>query len=201
MLDRVSTAETLHEPHHEAGSSTVLGFWFYLMSDCILFASVFAAYVLLAPATAGGPTPKEIFDLPYVAVETGFLLVSSFTYGLAMIAVERERQDLVMRWLGVTFLLGLGFIGMEIHEFAGLIAEGAGPDRSAFLTGFFTLVGTHGAHVTAGLAWMALLMAQVAQRGLSDTNRTRLMCLSLFWHFLDVIWIGVFTVVYLRGAM
>lgn len=201
MLNRVTTADTLHEPHHDAGSSAILGFWFYLMSDCILFACVFAAYVLLAPATAGGPSGKEIFDLSYVAVETGLLLVSSFTYGLAAIASGNGRRDAAIRWLGVTFLLGLAFIGMEIHEFRGLIAEGNGPDRSAFLSGFFTLVGTHGLHVTAGLVWMALLMAQVAQRGLTATNRTRLMCLSLFWHFLDVIWIGVFTVVYLRGAM
>lgn len=203
MLQKVTTVGPVpgDEHEHDPGHTTVLGFWFYLMTDCILFACVFAAYIVLGNSTAGGPVAAEIFDLPYVAVETACLLISSFTYGLAMIALGQNRQDMVLRWLAVTFLLGLAFIGMEIHEFYALVSENAGPDRSAFLSGFFTLVGTHGLHVTAGLGWMAIMMLQVVQRGLGEVNRTRLMCLSLFWHFLDIIWIGVFTIVYLRGAM
>lgn len=189
-----------HE-HHDAGSGILLGFWIYLMSDCILFAGVFAAYALLHGETAGGPAGHTLFELPYVLVETFCLLVSSFTYGMAVLAIAKRKRGTVLAWLAVTFLLGLAFIGMEVNEFHHLVSIGAGPDRSAFLSSFFTLVGTHGLHVTAGLVWMALLMAQVAQKGLTATNQTRLMCLSLFWHFLDIIWIGVFTVVYLNGAL
>ena len=189
-----------HEEHHDDGSTTTLGFWIYLMSDCILFASLFAAFAVLRGQLAGGPGAREIFSLPYVAVETAFLLVSSFTYGMAMISMGRQRQGAVLVWLVLTMLLGLGFLGMEVHEFADLIREGAGPDRSAFLSAFFTLVGTHGLHVTSGIVWMVVLMIHVLRRGLTPANQTRLMCLSLFWHFLDVVWIGVFTVVYLMGV-
>lgn len=188
------------EEHHDAGAITTLGFWIYLMSDCILFAALFASFAVLRGATAGGPSGREIFSLPYVAVETACLLVSSFTYGMAMISADQKRQAWVLRWLGLTLLLGLTFVGMEIHEFVKLIGDGAGPDRSGFLSAFFTLVGTHGLHVTAGMVWMAVLIAHVLRRGLTEANRTRLMCLSLFWHFLDIVWIGVFTVVYLMGA-
>jgi cytochrome o ubiquinol oxidase subunit 3 len=204
MLDALSTAPSAHaegHEHHDAGSSTILGFWIYLMSDCILFAGVFATYAVLGGEVAGGPTGKQLFDLPYVLVETFCLLISSFTYGMAILAVNGDKRGQVLAWLLVTFLLGLSFICMELNEFHHMIAEGAGPDRSAFLSSFFTLVGTHGLHVTSGLIWMAVLMAQVMQRGLTSVNQTRLMCLSLFWHFLDIIWIGVFTVVYLKGAI
>lgn len=187
------------DEHAEAGK-TPLGFWIYLMSDCILFASVFAGFVVVRGNLAGGPNGRELFELNYVAVETGLLLVSSLTYGLAMIAAGQNKLNAVFGWLAVTFLLGLGFIGMEVNEFAKLIAEGAGPGRSAFLSGFFTLVGTHGLHVTAGLIWMAVMFAHLARRGLSGVNQTRLLLLSLFWHFLDIIWIGVFSIVYLMGA-
>jgi cytochrome o ubiquinol oxidase subunit III len=190
----------LHEEHHDDGSTTTLGFWIYLMSDCILFASLFASYAVLRGQLAGGPGPRELFSLPYVAVETACLLVSSFTYGMAMIGMQRGRQSAVLGWLVLTMLLGLGFLGMEVNEFAELIHEGAGPDRSAFLSAFFTLVGTHGLHVTSGIVWMLVLMLHVVRRGLTPANQTRLMCLSLFWHFLDVVWIGVFTVVYLVGV-
>ena len=186
--------------HHDTQSKVTLGFWIYLMSDCILFACLFATFSVLRHSTFGGPDGREIFDLPYVAVETGCLLVSSFTYGLAMLAMNRGDRSWTMRWLVVTMLLGMTFVGMEIHEFAGLVAKGFGPDRSGFLSAFFTLVGTHGLHVTAGIIWMMVLMVHLRRRGLTETNRTRLMCLSLFWHFLDVIWIGVFTVVYLMGV-
>ncbi len=188
------------EEHHDAGAITTLGFWIYLMSDCILFAALFASFAVLRGATAGGLSGREIFSLPYVAVETACLLVSSFTYGMAMISAEHERQAWVLRWLGLTLLLGVTFVGMEIHEFVKLIADGAGPDRSGFLSAFFTLLGTHGLHVTSGIVWMGVLIAHVLRRGLTEANRTRLMCLSLFWHFLDIVWIGVFTVVYLMGV-
>lgn len=188
------------EVHHDTGATTTLGFWIYLMSDCILFAALFASFAVLRNATAGGPTGRELFSLPYVLVETSCLLVSSFTYGMAMIAADHGRQAWVLRWLGLTVLLGLAFMGLELHEFVNLIHDGAGPDRSGFLSAFFTLVATHGLHVTSGMIWMLVLMAHVLRRGLTEANHTRLMCLSLFWHFLDIVWIGVFTVVYLMGV-
>ncbi|MHB8886416.1 MAG: cytochrome o ubiquinol oxidase subunit III [Methylovirgula sp.] len=188
------------EVHHDTGATTTLGFWIYLMSDCILFAAVFASFAVLRHATAGGPTGREIFSLPYVLLETSCLLVSSFTYGMAMIAADHGRKVWVLRWLAITLLLGMAFMGLELHEFANLIHDGAGPQRSGFLSAFFTLVGTHGLHVTSGMVWMLVLMAHVMRRGLTEANRTRLMCLSLFWHFLDIVWIGVFTVVYLMGV-
>lgn len=196
----VSDFADAHEGHHETASTTTLGFWLYLMSDCILFAALFATFAVQRNQTAGGPGARDIFDLSSVALETGCLLLSSFTYGLAMIEVDRGRQAAVLRWLGVTLLLGVAFLGLEAHEFAGLIHDGAGPDRSGFLSAFFTLVGTHGLHVTCGIIWMLVLMAHILRRGLTGANQTRLACLSLFWHFLDVVWIGVFTIVYLLGV-
>ena len=187
--------------HHDAGATKVFGFWIYLMSDCILFASLFATYAVLVNGTAGGPSGKDIFELPFVLVETFFLLFSSITYGFAMLAMNKGNKAGVNGWLFLTFLFGLGFIGMELYEFHHLIAEGYGPQRSGFLSGFFALVATHGLHVTCGLIWILTMMVQVSRRGLTEVNKTRLMCLSLFWHFLDVVWICVFTVVYLMGAM
>ncbi|KEA64648.1 Cytochrome O ubiquinol oxidase subunit III [Marinobacterium lacunae] len=189
------------EAHHDSGGNTLFGFWLYLMTDCLLFASVFATYGVLYFATDGGPTPKELFELDYVLVETFALLFSSITYGFSMINAHAGRRGATQFWLAVTFALGAVFIGMEVNEFAHLIAEGAGPQRSAFLTAFFSLVGMHGLHVTAGLIWMAVMMLEVSKRGLGGKTLTRLGCLSLFWHFLDVVWICVFTVVYLMGAM
>lgn len=191
----------LDEPHHPEGSSTSLGFWLYLMSDCLIFAMLFAAFGVLGGNYAAGPAPKDLFELPLVALNTAFLLVSSLTYGLAMLAMEKGRQAQVQAWLAVTGLLGLSFLAVELYEFAHLIHEGATPQRSAFLSSFFTLVGTHGLHVAFGLIWLATLMIQVGKRGLIAANRRRLMCLSMFWHFLDVIWIGVFTFVYLLGVL
>ena len=187
--------------HHDAGPTKVFGFWIYLMSDCILFSCLFATYAVLVNGTAGGPAGKDIFELPFVLVETALLLFSSITYGMAMIAMNKGKVGGVNTWLFLTFLFGLGFVAMEIYEFHHLIMEGFGPDRSGFLSAFFALVGTHGLHVTSGLIWMAVLMFQVSRRGLTSTNRTRILCLSLFWHFLDVVWICVFSVVYLMGAM
>lgn len=188
-------------PAHDSSSNKVFGFWIYLMSDCILFAIVFATYAVLVNNIADGPSGKEIFNLPYVLLETFCLLASSVTYGMAMLAMAKKQQAHVINWLLVTFLLGFAFIALEINEFNILIQEGYGPQRSAFLSGFFALVGTHGLHVLSGLVWMAVLIIQIKQKGLTTVNNTRLMCLSLFWHFLDVIWICLFTVVYLMGAI
>ncbi|QXG26566.1 cytochrome o ubiquinol oxidase subunit III [Pseudomonas viridiflava] len=191
-----------HEQGHEdSGSMSVFGFWIYLMTDCILFATLFAGYAVLRDSVAGGPSTVDIFELPYVLTETMLLLFSSITYGYAMLAMNRDDRTGVLRWLGVTFLLGAAFIAMEINEFHHLIQQGYGPDRSGFLTAFFTLVGTHGAHVLTGLVWMVVLMWQVHSRGLTTVHATRLSCLSLFWHFLDVVWICVFTVVYILGVL
>lgn len=194
------TAMSEHHEDHGHESNIPLGFWIYLMSDCILFASVFAGFIVLRNNLAGGPNGRELFDLSYVGIETALLLLSSLTYGLGMIAMFQNKLSQLLFWMALTFLLGAGFIGMEIHEFAHLIEEGAGPNRSAFLSGFFTLVGTHGLHVTSGLVWMAVMFAHLLRRGLNAVNQTRLIILSLFWHFLDIIWIGVFSIVYLLGA-
>jgi cytochrome o ubiquinol oxidase subunit 3 len=189
------------EPHHPEGSSTMLGFWMYLMSDCLIFAMLFATYGVLGTSYAGGPGPRELFDLPLVALNTSMLLFSSITYGFAMLAMTDGKRGAMQGWLAITGLFGAAFLGIEMYEFSHLIHEGAGPQRSAFLSSFFTLVGTHGLHVTFGLIWLVVLMVQVQVKGLIPANRRRLMCLSLFWHFLDVIWIGVFTFVYLLGML
>ena len=189
------------DPHHPEGSSTMLGFWIYLMSDCLIFAMLFATYAVLGSSYAGGPGPKELFDLPLVALNTSMLLLSSITYGLAMLAMNAGKRGAMQAWLAVTGVFGLTFLGIEFWEFGHLIHEGATPQSSAFLSAFFTLVGTHGLHVTVGVIWLIVLMVQVQVKGLIPANRRRLMCLSLFWHFLDVIWIGVFTFVYLMGML
>ena len=194
----------LTEEHHPQ-NGTLLGFWLYLMSDCLVFACLFAMYAVLGRNYAGGPTGAELFDLPLVAVNTALLLLSSITYGFAMLEMQSAagsaRLGGTLAWLVVTGLLGAGFIGIELHEFSHLIHEGAGPQRSAFLSSFFTLVGTHGLHVTFGLVWLVTLLVQLWRHGLIPENRRRLLCLSMFWHFLDVVWIGVFTFVYLMGAL
>jgi cytochrome o ubiquinol oxidase subunit 3 len=199
-MDR-DTFYVADEHDHEAGGSTMLGFWIYLMSDCLIFAMLFAAYGVFGTSYAGGPRPSEIFELPLVAVNTTMLLLSSITYGFAMLAMEEDRKGATLAWLAITGLFGAAFVGIELTEFSKLIADGATPQRSAFLSSFFTLVSTHGLHVTMGLVWLVTLMVQVSRYGLSTANRRRLMCLSLFWHFLDVIWIGVFTFVYLLGVL
>ncbi len=189
------------DEHGHAEGGTMLGFWIYLMSDCLIFAVLFAVYAVLGRNYAAGPGPAALFDLPVVAVNTSMLLLSSITYGFAMLAMEKDRKTVLLAWLAVTGLFGAAFVGLELNEFAHLIAEGAGPSRSAFLSAFFTLVGTHGLHVTMGLIWLVTLMVQVQLRGLGPENQRRLMCLSMFWHFLDVIWIGVFSFVYLVSVL
>jgi cytochrome o ubiquinol oxidase subunit 3 len=190
----------LTEDHHPEGS-TMLGFWLYLMSDCLIFAILFATYGVLGRNYAAGPSPHDLFELPLVAVNTSMLLLSSITYGFAMLQMERNAKAETLFWLAVTGLFGAAFIGLELYEFVNLIHEGAGPTRSAFLSCFFTLVGTHGLHVTFGIVWLVTLMVQVSMHGLIPANRRRLMCLSMFWHFLDVVWIGVFSFVYLMGVL
>ena len=219
------------EEHHEG--STNLGFWLYLMSDCLIFAVLFATYGVLGRSYAAGPSGADLFDLKLVALNTAMLLFSSITYGFAMLAMtghdagatparrvvvkfwledaaQRAERTItrafgengrVQFWLAVTGLFGAAFLAIELYEFAHLIHEGATPQRSAFLSAFFALVGTHGAHVTFGLIWLVVLMIQIKQRGLIPENRRRLLCLSMFWHFLDVVWIGVFTFVYLMGVL
>ncbi len=190
----------LTEEHHPE-NGTLLGFWLYLMSDCLVFACLFAMYAVLGRSYAGGPTGAELFDLPLVALNTALLLLSSITYGFAMLEMQSSRLGGTLAWLVITGLFGAGFISIELHEFAHLIHEGAGPQRSAFLSSFFTLVGTHGLHVTFGLVWLVTLLVQLGKHGLTAANQRRLQCLSMFWHFLDVVWIGVFTFVYLMGAL
>lgn len=188
------------EEHHPE-NGTLLGFWIYLMSDCLIFAVLFATYAVLGRNYAAGPSGADLFDLPLVAVNTGLLLFSSITYGFAMLSAQAGRKSSTLVWLAITGLFGAGFLSLELYEFAHLIHEGAGPQRSAFLSSFFVLVGTHGLHVTFGILWLVTLMVQVGQRGLDEAMKRRLMCLSMFWHFLDVIWIGVFSFVYLLGSL
>ncbi|MFE0016057.1 cytochrome o ubiquinol oxidase subunit III [Mesorhizobium sp. NPDC059054] len=197
----VPTFYVKDEHDHAEGGSTMLGFWIYLMSDCLIFAILFAVYGVLGTNYAAGPAPKDLFDLSLVAVNTTMLLLSSITYGFAMLTMEKNRVAATQAWLAVTGLFGLAFLGIELYEFAHMIHEGATPQRSGFLSAFFTLVGTHGLHVTFGTVWLVTLMIQVGKRGLIAANRRRLMCLSMFWHFLDVVWIGVFTFVYLMGML
>ncbi|MHA6203745.1 cytochrome o ubiquinol oxidase subunit III [Dyella soli] len=195
----VPSFHVAEETHPENG--TLLGFWIYLMSDCLVFACLFAAYGVLGREYTGGPTGAQVLELPTVAVNTTLLLLSSITYGFAVLEMQRDRQTPMMAWLTITGLLGAGFITLELTEFAHLISIGAGPQRSAFLSSFFTLVGTHGLHVSCGIIWLIVLMVQVGKKGLITANKRRLMCLSMFWHFLDVVWVGVFSFVYLMGVL
>jgi cytochrome o ubiquinol oxidase subunit III len=189
------------EGEHHVENGTLLGFWLYLMSDCLIFACLFAAYGVLGRDYAGGPSAAQVLELPVVAMNTTLLLLSSITYGFAVLEMKQNRRGPMMAWLIVTGLLGAGFIALELTEFSHLIAIGAGPQRSAFLSSFFTLVGTHGLHVTCGLIWLVVLLVQVSKKGLIPANKRRLMCLSMFWHFLDVVWVGVFSFVYLMGVL
>ena len=177
------------------------GFWLFVLSDMVLFSALFATYASLAHATDGGPTSNQLFDRNLVAIETMALLLSSFTCGLAMITAKRDNMIWTQIWLLVTGLLGAVFLSIEIYEFAKMVGEGAGPQRSAFLSSFFTLVGCHGAHVTAGLLWLGTMMAQMWAKGFREHIMRRLLCFSVFWHALDIIWVAIFTIVYLIGTL
>ena len=177
------------------------GFWIFLLSDIVMFSAFFAGYAVLAHATSGGPSGMQLFNQRSVAIETGCLLASSYTCGLMSLAIDRSHYGRTYLTAFITFVLGAVFLVLELREFAGMIAIGAGPQRSAFLSSFFTLVGCHGLHVTAGLVWLVVMMAQVAIKGFSATVERRLLCFSLFWHALDIIWVWLFTVVYLMGVL
>lgn len=176
------------------------GFWIYIMTDCVLFATLFATFAVLRNNTAGGPSGAGLFSMPFVLIETLLLLTSSFTAGLAMLATAQKKANHVLLWLAVTFVLGATFLGMELTEFSHLVAEGHSWQASAFLSSFFTLVGTHGLHITIGLLWMLVLMIYIVKRGINEISSKRLLLFSLFWHFLDIVWIFIFTIVYLMGA-
>lgn len=190
-----------HHGHHDPAATTMFGFWVYIMSDCILFATLFATYAVLHTHTFGGPAAKQLFSLPLVLVETMILLTSSFTYGLGVLFSQRAKKAAVLVCLVITFLLGLAFVVIEVTEFAHLAAEGNSWQRSAFLSSFFTLVGTHGLHVSVGLIWMLAVFVQVCRFGLTPFTHLKLTTFGLFWHFLDIVWIFVFTVVYMVGGM
>ncbi len=177
------------------------GFWLYLMSDGIIFALLFATYVVMLGNTAGGPTGKDLFSLDRAAAETALLLLSSTTFGFAAVATAAGERSRVLLWLTVTVLLGLGFLFLEYGEFSGMIAQGAGPDRSGFLSAFFTLVGTHGLHVSIGSLCILVMIGQVLVKGLTTPVVSRLARLGLFWHFLDIVWVAIFSVVYLPGLL
>ncbi len=207
----MSTAEKKHpginlgasdpEAHEEAGPA-IFGFWVFLMSDAVLFALLFATYGVMLPGTAGGPGPADEFELPAAFAETLVLLASSFTFGMAALAVKyKSPLRGLYFWLVVTLLLGLTFLGMEIHDFAGMLADGATPSRSGFLSAFFVLVSTHGLHVLAGSVWIVTMMAQIAVFGTDAQVKINLLRLGLFWHFLDIVWVGIFSVVYLQGLI
>lgn len=189
------------DPHQDTFSKTTLGFWMYLMTDCLLFATLFTTYAVLHNNTFGGPSSHKLFDLTSAFVETMILLFSSVACGFAMLASLQNQKHKVLGWLAVTFLLGASFVAMELHEFRGLVLEGNSWTRSAFLSSFFTLVGTHGLHVTVGLLWMIVMMAQVSFLGITVITFRRLVVFSLFWHFLDLVWIFIFTFVYLMGVI
>ncbi|MGY2048440.1 cytochrome (ubi)quinol oxidase subunit III [Methylobacterium sp. JK268] len=177
------------------------GFWIFLLSDIVMFSAFFAAYAVLQGGTAGGPTGPDLFDLTNTAIETGCLLISSFLCGLATVAVDRRRAFAFQLAMAATFVFGAAFLVLELREFMDFVARGAGPTRSAFLSAFFTLVGCHGLHVTAGLLWLLTMMAQVLAKGFRPDILRRVMCFSLFWHALDIVWVAVFTVVYLMGTI
>ncbi|REE55355.1 cytochrome bo3 quinol oxidase subunit 3 [Paenibacillus taihuensis] len=190
-----------HDGHHDLEELRKFGFWIFLITDLILFSTLFATYLVIHENTAGGPDAKEIFELPGVIVETFILLTSSFTSGLAVLAMNAGSQKGLVGWLIVTILLGASFVGMEVTEFLKLIHEGHTIHSSAFLSGFFTLVGTHGLHVSLGICWITALIIQLSRYGITEVTQRKVHITSIYWHFLDAVWIFVFTVVYLMGVM
>lgn len=202
MSRSIAVKDTSHvDEQQEAFSRTLLGFWVYILTDCVLFGCLFATYVVLHNNTFGGPSSADLFSLDFALKETLILLVSSFTCALATLCMRRGQKSRMLCWFAVTFLLGISFLSMELSEFASFISDGHGYQKSAFLSAFFTLVGTHGAHISVGLLWIAVMSWQVCYQGLTLAVVRRLRCLGLFWHFLDVVWIFIFTVVYLMGVV
>lgn len=198
----MSTSEAiLTTEESQTNEKTVFGFWLYIMTDCVLFASLFATFAVLRNNTFGGPSGRQIFDLKYVLGETMLLLTSSFTCGMAVLSAQARKKNLVLLFFIITALLGLGFLTMELHEFIHLYQTGDSWRRSGFLSSYFTLVATHGLHITVGLLWIVVSMIQLVRRGLTSTTVRRLTLFSMFWHFLDVVWIFIFTVVYLLGVV
>jgi cytochrome o ubiquinol oxidase subunit III len=201
MSANVTAMPSHHEPESDAHEQRALGFWLYLMGDAVIFGLLFMTYGIMVGNTAGGPSGKALFSLNNAALETALLLVSSTTFGFASLASRAGNRSAVLAWLLLTFVLGAGFVFLEIREFLGMIAAGAGPDRSGFLSAFFTLVGTHGTHVSVGLVWILIMSGQVLFKGLTLPVASRLFRLGLFWHFLDIAWVGIFSVVYLPGLL
>lgn len=201
MSQAISAASRRREEAAAADDKNLFGFWVYLMTDCILFASLFATFAVLRKNTFGGPGGEELFSLSFVLLETLILLTSSFTCGLGILSARRGRKDLALILMGATFALGAAFLGLELHEFAKLAHEGNSWRRSGFLSAFFTLVGTHGLHITSGLVWLSVMLPKVNKKGLTRGAVRKLTLFSLFWHFLDIVWIFIFTVVYLLGVV
>ncbi len=189
------------DPHQDTFSKTILGFWMYLMTDCILFATLFATYAVLHNSTFGGPSSRDIFSLSIASIETMILLFSSVTCGLGVLSAVHSKKNQIILWFALTFVLGASFVAIELHEFSHLVLEGNSWNRSAFLSSFFTLVGTHGLHVTVGLFWMIVMIVQVLLSGITVATFRRLVVFSMFWHFLDLVWIFIFTIVYLMGVI
>jgi len=205
-MSTVSAHATGHATAHEKEEAETheqraFGFWLYLMGDAVIFALLFATYVIMVKNTAGGPGGKALFSLNNAAIETALLLVSSTTFGFASLSSRTGNRGAVLAWLLITFVLGAGFVFLEIREFVGMIKAGAGPDRSGFLSAFFTLVGTHGLHVSFGLTWILIMCGQIMMKGLTLPVTSRLFRLGLFWHFLDIAWVGIFSIVYLPGLL
>lgn len=195
-----SESQSGHHDHPDMEEMRKFGFWIYLMTDCIIFGTLFATYIVLKGNTNGGPGPADLFQIGGIIVSTFILLFSSYTSGLAVLAMHKGNRKALMGWLGVTALLGAAFIAMEVNEFIHLVNEGATMSTSAFLSAFYTLVGTHGLHVLVGLVWMIALIVQLSKHGITPVTKRKVNVISLFWHFLDVVWIFVFTIVYLMGV-
>lgn len=189
------------DPHQDTFSKATLGFWMYLMTDCILFATLFITYAVLRNETFGGPSSRELFHLPTAFIETMILLLSSVTCGFGILSSLQNRKNAVLFWLAISFVFGASFVAIELSEFTHLVHAGNSWSRSAFLSSYFTLVGTHGFHVSIGLLWLIVVMAQVFWHGITSITFRRLVVFSLFWHFLDLVWIFIFTFVYLAGVL
>jgi cytochrome o ubiquinol oxidase subunit 3 len=200
-MSSIAQQQKYPDPHQDTFTKNIFGFWTYLMTDCIIFATLFTTYAVLHHETFDGPVSRDIFHLPTVIAETTVLLLSSVTCGFGMLAAVRSKRNQTLFWMSIAFLLGLSFVLMEVNEFRDLVLKGASWKRSAFLSGFFTLVGTHGFHVSVGLFWLLVVMAQLVFTGLTVHTFRRLICFSMFWHFLDLVLIFIFTFVYLMGVL